>query len=298
MGPFENSHLSVDWQNPIDWTHHLNRDCVAWLLTVPHFQGGDVLKDLAKRRDLTLDSLMSRSLSWETNTRERWGSLRYDGSNDFASYDYGGPFAFDAADSFTYCCWVRTTSTGRGMLFGDFEIVSKSALALELYTGGKLRQWVDTTAGGRKDYRTGVTFNNGLWRHVGMTWDAGTLLLYIDGVDVNTTKTTDTTPLGQMNHPTLGFKVGKDNRASPVFFDGEIDDFRCMRGAVWTETEFQEYIELSQRGYPGMLRRWIVTSGVIEQAAPAGGRVMSSLVGGGGLVGKGGIAGQGGGLAA
>jgi gliding motility-associated-like protein len=84
-----------------------------------------------------------------------------------------------------------------------------------------------------------VTINDGEWHHVAVTWGRGPneVIMYIDGTEVS--RNTNGSQPGQQPFPgglishssaiTLGYGVSPSG-GGPVYFDGEIDEFRVWNG--------------------------------------------------------------------
>jgi hypothetical protein len=147
----------------------------------------------------------------------------FDGSNDYA------PVAFGDIDNLTLCCWVKTTSTS------DSWVLTQTSTAAGGYKGLTL---VGSTGKIRISFSDGLTsafnastttVNNGAWHHVALTYDAGTIRLYVNGsLEATATGLTDNQ---SWNLLTLGALVRNGNPTGTQFFSGRIRDVRTYNVA-------------------------------------------------------------------
>lgn len=119
LHPRYRSHLSVNWQSPVDWRHPLNRGLVGWWLVVPHWSGGTVLRDLMGRHHGSLTNMAPAS-DWLTSGRSGgWGALDFDGTDD--RVEINSVFGLGTTD-LSATMWVYLDSTseqGAFLKIGD-----------------------------------------------------------------------------------------------------------------------------------------------------------------------------------
>lgn len=243
----ERSYLSVDWTNPINWSHPLNRGLVSLWLNVPHWQGGTVLRDLAKRNNGTLTS-MDPPNDW-VGPQGRiggWGALDFDGSND--RVDVGNPGSLNITGTYTLSAMIRpdTVTSDRG-------IVGKHDASIQGYflqqVNADLRAFNNSSGAGAFVVASSV-LAIGNWYHVASTWDGADLKIYVDGKEVASATSAGDDPATHSSNAFVGALL---DAVWP--FDGLIDDVR-VHNVPWSPAEVAEYFRLSQQFYPGILNRW------------------------------------------
>ncbi|MCU1431250.1 MAG: hypothetical protein JWP95_355, partial [Actinotalea sp.] len=94
------------------------------------------------------------------------------------------PVGTNAPDTFTLESWVRTTSTRGGKIvgFGNRSTGTSTVADRHLYIDNQGRLHFGVQGAAIQDLATGTGFNNGVWHHVVGTYEAGTMTLYVDGV--------------------------------------------------------------------------------------------------------------------
>jgi len=144
--------------------------------------------------------------------------------------------AFSYTDNLSVFCWVSTgTLTTNTSLFSKWNAgITQRSWAIWITGGGKLRVSVSADGGttNMKDYTdsaAGTIENNG-WHFVGFTFVNNVLKLYVDGVEVTTSKGGD--PIVSAIHAgTTDIWMGKDRNYSFAYYNGKVDE-----ATVWTST--------------------------------------------------------------
>lgn len=125
----------------------------------------------------------------------------------------------------------------------------------------------------------------GVWYHVAVTYDGGTLQekFYIDGAKYGATKTTTTASIFQSNaHFTLG-GMNPDNAAGTVnnLYDGLLDEVKIW-DLVRTQTQISSNMKVDVRGQTGLRGYWKLDNDYMDSSGngtlltPVNGPVFSS----------------------
>lgn len=136
-----------------------------------------------------------------------------------------GEFALDG--------WFRTTDTGRNILLGSFTNSALGAVNLELYTGNRVRLYLQPPSGlGRATVDLfGVPTadtRDGRWRHLAGVRSNGVVSLYVDGQEVSHTNDT----AGAFDLQASDFFLGRDARLGTTVFKGDLDALRLWGRAL------------------------------------------------------------------
>jgi hypothetical protein len=124
--------------------------------------------------------------------------------------------------------WFKTTTATAQPLFnyGTSGLLSQFAV----YLAGNQVQVKDGTDP-VLSVTAGSSLADGAWHHLVVTYDGATsVAIYIDGAAVGSTQTT-TGVLATVLDVT-GLEVGRDNAATPVFFNGTLDEAAIYSGAL------------------------------------------------------------------
>ena len=167
-------------------------------------------------------------------------ALKFDGVGNYVKFPIGGLTAIQDTTPSSGFAWIKTTSAinyivtnwtsgvGGGWIFYFGEGASSINFGL-----------LNTTGGGRK-VRGSTAINNGVWHHVGWTYDGsqtiGGIKLYIDGRNEPTTQIVNTSPGVFTN---VGIRIGIRGDLDANFFNGLIDDVRIYNRAL-TYAEVQQ----------------------------------------------------------
>jgi hypothetical protein len=119
--------------------------------------------------------------------------------------------------------WFKTT-TATDMPIVAYGSPGFPSQYFGVYVNGTAIE-VQTGAGTIITFPGSAALNNGAWHHLVVTYDSGalpgTLKVYIDGANFGTQ--TPANPLSTTPDP-AGLEVGKDNKATPAFFNGSLDE--------------------------------------------------------------------------
>ena len=124
--------------------------------------------------------------------------------------------------------WVNTTTTTQSAMlskYGDSD--SARAFITEIRATGIVRHYERGT-GTFEDTSTTSTINDGDWHHIVVTKSSTQTIIYIDG----TADVTNANTFTSNNGGTEDFRIGRDNPASPAWFNGKIDQVRIFDKAL------------------------------------------------------------------
>lgn len=150
--------------------------------------------------------------------------------------------AFSYTNNLSVFCWVSTGNlTSNTAIFSKWNAgISQRCWAIWTTAGGKLRVGISENGGttNSKDYTNtsaGTIENNG-WHLVGFTFASNVLKLYVDGVEVTTSKGSDPT-VNTINAGTTDIWMGKDRNFSYAYFPGSIDEPTVWTGTVLSDAD-------------------------------------------------------------
>lgn len=282
---------SIDWTNPVT-DDPLNEGLIARYLADMSQWGSVTWRDLMDRHHGTL-TLMEPATDWGTPQGRPGGlgALDFDGSDEYVDTNHTFAEVSDA-DRLTISAWVNNGLTATETIVGGRAVSANDGFNFRLRggIGGDPLELIIYGGFVQISGASGMAANT--WHHVSATYDQVNVVFYVDGQQISSHAQTDaidlagTVYLGALNNQ--GTSVG--------FFNGPLDDI-CIYDRALPAAEVERLYEDSRLGSPLTVNRsaWLVPAPAV--AAPVGGRIMSSLVGAGGLAGVGGIAGIGGGLA-
>lgn len=284
---FANPSLTpVDWTNPVT-DDPLNDGLVAWYLADMSQWGSPTWRDLLGRHHGTLTE-MDPGTDWVT-ARERpggLGALVFLGGLEPQYIDIIGTWSLT---DWTIYLWVKVTDTTTGDYISDFGAINEAAIIKGFQSGFYNLFGGAYPTGTAADSQIPIT-GAAIWDNVVWTQRGTNIKGFVNGIEhISVTRTGgDFAPGSNLQ---IGRTFGGGNN-----FGGSISEYRFWDHEK-SGNEVRELYDDSRLGYPRTLNRstWLVPAPAGE--APAGGRVMSSLVGAGGLAGIGGIAGKSGGLA-
>jgi len=141
-------------------------------------------------------------------------SLDFDGTDDYVAANASTPFNFGTGD-FSLSAWIRTTSSSTVVAIGnynggeDYWLGVNSGVATFSISGGSV-------AGG--------TVNDGNWHLITGVRSAGTIIIYVDGVQQNTAGNTNGAS------PAASPRIGAFSNG--YYWPGQIDDARIYNRAL------------------------------------------------------------------
>jgi len=258
----------INWTNPINWKHGLNKGLEAWWLNTPMVNGGTILRDLTSNKFHGTLTDMNPATDWvqATDRPGGFGHLDYDGVDgdvDIGVIGTNHRLQF-AAGSPTIMSWVIQDSSSP-----QFQrVVDKSTLQNGV-------NGYATIIDNGVDYAMAVgnAFSDvsgpsclGTWRHV--TWvfnNGGDGAIYVDGKALATNLSVLDIPSASAN-----MRIGAWQHTDARNWLGGIDDTRIYNRPL-NASEILNYYQLSKTGYHGIFNR----SRRVVQAPSGGGQLVN-----------------------
>lgn len=267
MYPELNTYDTVDWGQPINWSHPLNRGLQAMWLAVPNRAGwrSRVWRDLLGRNHGTLTN-MDYATDWVGSSARRGGRgyVDFDGSNDYVSIP--GPHL---TTPMTVSMWLRlpTSYVEQGHLIGAYGTSSPfTGWGLRVGLSSSIYEFWDGTSW--RSSSSGVTTL--LWHHLAVSADGSSARFYVNGVAFGAPAMASVSSFTG----TKAIGARRDGVAPQSFF---ADVIRFHNRALSASEIAAEYIETARGGF-NLLNR-IRLPRCAEQAAAATTRAY--LIGGG-----------------
>ncbi len=260
--PSEMSALSVNWQNPINWNHQLNKGVLHWWFSPPHWQGGTVSRDLLKK----LNGTLTGGATWVNSP---YGvAVNLDGTD--GHIDPSNTTLFTGLSQWAVVALIKWNS-----------LSTNDRIAGRWSGTGANRSWLLSTdsaseligaheiAGGdiNVNITTGAALVTGRYYHI--VWN-GALIgsdyeIWIDGINQSMTGAVDNSGTPQAGSD--GFFIGKD-------VDGNFTTADIASLTLYSRTlnpsEVGSHFQLSTTGWGNILNRWGRRAYSEQVAAAAG----------------------------
>jgi uncharacterized delta-60 repeat protein len=162
------------------------------------------------------------------------GHLNLDGADDFVLI--ADSVSLTMTNTMTMEVWINpdsSTNTSRMIINkeGEYE--------LAVFPDNTLRWAIASTNPGWTWVNTGHVVTNGVWTHVAVTFDNGTIQTYVNGNVVHSFAGSG--PIGDQHAALDELRIGgRSNNPSNQYFDGSIDDVR-----IWNVARNQAQIQAS-----------------------------------------------------
>ncbi|MFC0628999.1 exo-alpha-sialidase [Kribbella deserti] len=169
-----------------------------------------------------------------------------DGVDDHLQLPFAESLAFGAGD-FTAMTWIKYgVSTANQAIFWGYGIDQYSQFWLRAEPGSSRIRALITSNGNTGTVATTKAYNDKAWHHVALQRKAGTLSIWVDGVQVATA----TAPAGSIS-PARPFKMYVGQRLDGLHrFDGTLDEVRMYRRAL-TADELKRIHATNATDVPG-----------------------------------------------
>ena len=265
---------SVNWLNPIDWRHHLNRGLQNWWLNVPHWQGGTTWRDLCGRQHGTLTN-MAPATDWKSSTTREggWGALDFAGTADY-EVAWGSGTQITTTLPFTLSFWMNLDDYGNDFncpikLQGDVKEwmiyfnTNNAAFRPMSFGTGNADSWIETQV--TNDFSAALIDT---WAHFVLTFDGvddvalSSYAVYYNGKS-EALEAAGNLP-GADNESLFG---GDGGAAGANAFDGMLDDIRLYDRRL-NAAEATALYDASRNYQRGLLNRISVP---VMPVAAAGG---------------------------
>lgn len=267
----------VDWSEPVNWAHPLNRGLVSWWLAVPGYAGygSTVWRDLANRNHGTLTS-MDPKTDWggAKGRSGGWGSLDFDGSNDYVSIpDSQLP---SGAASRSFSIWFNTSTS---LASGNYRwaiAYGTNSIGQHVFIGFGSDTLFGSNGFGVSQYGNSVAvagYNDAKWHHGVVVFSNGIWSVFVDGnLRASKAMTTNTVTNGAAS-------LGRWPNNATQYWLGMMDAVVIHNRAL-SAAEVLELYQQSLHHYPDLLsrvpmRKWFVPQG-FNPAWAAGSNVLIS----------------------
>ena len=164
------------------------------------------------------------------------GDIAYSKADVDGDYLEGGQVFTSAISAISVSCWARKTANSLENFTwaNEWETATGKEswhVGLGRINGFDSNFRVLLSGDGtniQKDYSMGSSHDDNTWRHYVFTYDNGTLKMYVDGVEISTTKDVDTS-ITTLNNTTHNLRVGGNSNATPTW----ADDGDCALLGIW-----------------------------------------------------------------
>ncbi len=158
------------------------------------------------------------------------GALAFDGNGDYV--DCGNDAVFDLTEQVTLAIWVNANDMGNGE-HNAWLGKGDTAYAIKHQNGNNIEFFIYSGTWNSINYATGIEALNGEWHHMAGTFDGSEMVLYIDGVMVDSLAFS-----GPIGTDTYDVSLANNSQEAGRFFDGILDDARIYSRAL-TQQEIQ-----------------------------------------------------------
>lgn len=257
LGTYED----VEWGQPINWSHSLNRGLTAWFIAAPgrFFVGSSKWLDLTKAYNGSLITGPS-SATWK-NSLDRIGgqcSIHMPASDSYvqvphdtrlnlsetaSSVAFWVKCPYAAAD---FCAWL---DKGRG------DAVGAHAWSIRPTTASSNNGRATILLEDSQVHSSLNIFLNNIWCHITVTWDDTNVRLYRNGGLIETLAQ----PVGTYrttNTDTLNIGALRSNAGIIARANTYMDDIRLYNNRVLTAIEVHNLYELSSEYNRDLLNRF------------------------------------------
>jgi len=202
-------------------------------------------------------------------------ALEFDGSDDYV--DLGDPTdgSLDLETEITILAWIKPNLTGTlPTIFSKYNSnTDRYEFSLNSYEDYKLTFSIN----GGSSLTSNNPPTNGIWNHVGATYNGTTGVVYLNGVADNSFDFScgDTCDVGYSANALIGSRTG-----GTLPFNGVIDEVKIYRYAL-SEAEIEEIYntELSVGLEPNLLAEWKFDEGSGTSAADSAGDYDGEIIG-------------------
>ncbi|HYH04344.1 MAG TPA: LamG-like jellyroll fold domain-containing protein, partial [Bacillota bacterium] len=151
------------------------------------------------------------------------------GSNQYVSLPAG---IVSALNDFTIATWVRLNTVSTWSRIFDFGTGTTVNMFLTPTSGSTIRFAITTSgSGGEQRINGSAALPGGSWKHVAVTLNGNTGVLYVDGVEVGRNSSMTLKP-SNLGNTTLNY-IGK-SQYNDAYLNGLVDDFRIYDRALST----------------------------------------------------------------
>lgn len=240
----------INYNDPVNRNHSLNRGKVGWWLTLPDLSGGSKWYDLMGLTPGTLNGFSTVSTGWKSSPRSgSYGHLLFDGASyvDCGSADTRFDFT---TGNFSVSFWINISTFSNSPVIIDrgtyttngWYIYSPGTGALEFHCESSGVDGMVTTGSGALVTNT--------WQHFTVVRTGTTTAqIYRNGILLSTSGS-----IANCASCNTGLLFGRYVTSSN-FVNGAMDDISIWNRAL-SATEVAELYQISRSGYGDMLNRY------------------------------------------
>jgi len=188
--------------------------------------------DVPRKESSTLYDVHGKNLSYVGRAPRKPKLIKsmcatFNGSNSYV--ECAGRVTSGAVSAVSASAWFKSGAAASAHIIGEWTTTTNDrTFALLLVSSGVLGFYTSTDGTSSKHTDTVALYNDNAWHHVVVTYDAGTVLFYVDGLRQRTTTTGSHNPLyngaGKLR---IG---GAEAGAAP--FAGSLSDVRIFNYAL------------------------------------------------------------------
>lgn len=251
---------AILYGQPVEWGHPLNRGAGVWCLPLPGRSGGGTLPDLTGRYPGTLSS----GVTW-TAGPDGFPAVAFGSGTQSVGFGTASPVAGGSAT------WALTLkwSGSAGRVIGQWGSSSgQQAWLIEVLSDGAVQLAVSNLAATFKIVKSNTSVSSGAWVRLGVTYDAGSVAMYFDGVSQGTTVTFGTYS-GAVQAGSGPIDLNNETSSSTAGGLTAATDLRMYPRAL-AAADFAALHDQMRRGHPDLLRRVTKRTRVsVPASAPA-----------------------------
>ena len=161
------------------------------------------------------------------------GTFDFDGSDDYIT----SSLATNATNNVTIDAWFNSDNVNQAgqMIVYNGSDSGGNGFGVSINYEGSTSGNIYVLYGALSWFDTGIPVSSGIWYHVAMTISGTSLKVYLNGLQVYTTTTSNP------NQPTLYTNVGRNDYTAARYFNGKIPIARVYTSALTAQQILQNY---------------------------------------------------------
>jgi hypothetical protein len=241
----------------------LNKNKIAWWLSMPHLSGGKYLYDLFELSNATLTNVGS-GYGWTSSTRPGGYSQIYlSGNTDYLSITDQSKFQFDTSN-FTISGWFKldtlnnANANGQQVIISRYESAGSKGFYVSVNTSGSIIFTISLSGAANASFAssTGLIATN-TWYHFTAVRSGLSCFIYVNGkLEASGTSAALWSLSSTTQNVLLGDMV--DSSSNHYYLSGIIDDI-CIYNIDLPSFYAYRIYEESRLGYPSTLHRMRIT---------------------------------------
>jgi hypothetical protein len=192
-------------------------------------------------RDLSGNNNTGTLTNGPTFSAANMGSIVFDGTNDYTDFS-----DFSLGNQFTFCCWIKTSSTSFSQLIarGNTGDTAGVYLAINLSTG-LLAAGGNNGSGWNSNSISTITINDNRWHYVVGVYNqtSNNCTGYVDGILGSSISLT----FDSNSYTPKNTKIGKNQIGSSQYYNGNIALSQIYNRALTAAEVLQNYNAVKSR---------------------------------------------------